>query len=345
MKWDKIYNSKLKYFLVPPFIIYWILLFIRNALYSFNILKSKKLSAKIISIGNITFGGTGKTPATMYLANLLKGKNKKVAILSRGYKRKTKGTQLVTNGKDYKNNWENFGDEPALMATKLKGIPIVVDEDRLRGGQYIINHFNPDIIILDDAFQSRAIKRDLDIVLINSQDSINDYRFAPFGKLREPLFNLKRADLLIFTKTNLKPISNYLNNMAKFTKLPILKSTIDKDCCKKNDKFLKDLNQYRKAIAISGIGDPKSFYKSIELEKIDILNKITFADHYNYNQEDVDRFKKNINDSEAEIIITTEKDMIKISKLDLGDLKIFSFGIIFSLDKKSESKLLEKMKF
>jgi len=126
-----------------------------------------------------------------------------VAVLSRGYGRKTAGTQLVTDGNTPVLDWRNFGDEPTLISKALSGVPVVVDEKRHRGGMFLVDRFNPDVIIMDDAFQHRAIERDVDIVLINSQDQRSDHKLLPYGFLREPWIHLKRAHAIIFTKTNL----------------------------------------------------------------------------------------------------------------------------------------------
>ena len=188
---------------------------------------SKKLPTKVISIGNITTGGTGKTPAVIFLTKTLSKKGIKCAILSRGYGRKTAGTQLVTDGGAVVTDWRNFGDEPSLMAKSLPGIPIVVDSKRHRGGMFLIDNFNPEVILLDDAFQHRRIERDLDIVLINGKDKRSDYRLLPFGLLREPLSSLKRADALIFTKTNLMEPNDFLNKTIKSAGKSYFSSTLE----------------------------------------------------------------------------------------------------------------------
>ncbi|SVE34220.1 uncharacterized protein METZ01_LOCUS487074, partial [marine metagenome] len=139
--------------------IYW-----RNYFYRFGFFISRKLPCKVISIGNITTGGTGKTPTVIYLCRYLQEKGFRVAVLSRGYGRSTKGTIIASNGNGAQGTWQETGDEPYLMARKLNNVPIIVDEDRFRGGLLLIEKFNPDIILMDDAFQHRAIERDLDLV-------------------------------------------------------------------------------------------------------------------------------------------------------------------------------------
>ncbi|MBT7514428.1 MAG: tetraacyldisaccharide 4'-kinase, partial [Candidatus Marinimicrobia bacterium] len=179
--------------LFPLAMFYWGLVYWRSLFYKYGFFVSRRLPCSVISIGNITVGGTGKTPTVIFLAEYLKGKGKRVAVLSRGYGRATKGTLMVSDGNGPNVSWEKSGDEPFLMAKKLNQIPVVVDEDRFRGGMFIMQKFNPDIILLDDAFQHRAIERDLDLILVNSGDKSFDHKLLPYGLLREPWMNINRG--------------------------------------------------------------------------------------------------------------------------------------------------------
>ena len=195
--------KKYRMFLWPLGFFYWLLIFWRNFFYNLGFFVSRKLPCKVVSIGNLSVGGTGKTPFVLFLANTLKATGLKVAVLSRGYKRKSAGTLVVSDGNAVQSDLENSGDEPFMLANKLKGIPVVVDENRYRGGQLICNEYNPDVILMDDAFQHRRVFRDVDIVLINSNH--RRPKLLPYGLLREPLRNIKRADAVIFTKSILSP--------------------------------------------------------------------------------------------------------------------------------------------
>jgi len=161
-------------------------------------------------VGNITIGGSGKTPTVEYLSKLFQSKGIKVGIISRGYKRKSKQTLIVTDGITKPQSWEDFGDEPYLLAQNLENIPIVVGRSRYEAGMKMIENFDPDIIIMDDGFQHVSLYRDLDIVLVNSKDTKATHRLIPAGKLREPLSNLSRADLIILSKSNVHKPSDYL---------------------------------------------------------------------------------------------------------------------------------------
>ena len=334
--WSKITETKIKFLFFPITLFYWGVIFWRNIFYNFNFFVSRKIPTKVVSVGNITAGGTGKTPAVIYLSQFFKKRNYKVAVLSRGYGRKTAGTQLVTNGKETVDDWRNFGDEPTLISQKLKDVPIVVDQNRYRGAMYLIEKFNPDIIIMDDAFQHRSIERDLDLVLINSQAPISDYRLIPHGLLREPIRHLKRADAIILTKFNLGKPEQKLISKVKKSNLPVFYSTINHNHFFTINNETFKLKNNTRALAVSGIADPRSFYESLQRTNIMMIDKIAYFDHYEFQQSDIENLKKALIDNDAEIIVTTEKDMIRLKSLDLGGLDIYSLGIDFQLDSAGE---------
>ena len=341
MVWKQPIEPKFRYALFPLALLYWGILFWRNLFYSMGFFVSRKLPTKVISVGNITSGGTGKTPAVIYLAKTLLSQGHRVAILTRGYGRKTAGTQLVTDGASPVTDWRNFGDEPTLMANKLSGVPIVVDGNRHRGGMYLVDLFNPDIIIMDDAFQHRAIERDVDIVLINSQDNRATHKLLPYGMLREPWTSLKRADIIIFTKSNLKKPRPFLRSLARRTKQPRLRSHYSIGQPKNIINGNRGLKPNSRVIAVAAIGDPDGFIRTLKQAAIPTVDKIFFVDHYNYTQKDVDLILIQMKKSKADVIITTEKDAIKLCALNIGDLNIYSLGIKFGLRPNAEKILLK----
>ena len=338
LEWIKNEKSYIKYLLFPLAIIYRLIVFWRNVLYNYNFFISRKLPAKIISVGNITTGGTGKTPAVIFLTKHFLQKQQKVAILSRGYGRKTAGTQEVTNGKAIHGDWLNFGDEPCLMAKKLPGVPIVVDENRYRGGLYITEKFRPDIIILDDAFQHRALERDVDIVLINGQDQKSNHKMFPYGLLREPTKNLKRANFIFLSKTNLNNPSPYLVELTKKVDIPTYYSNFNySDLISPNGKKPKQ-NKELKVLALSGIGDTAGFHRMIKQQKyLRIVKTISYTDHHEYSQTDMEKVKREAQLNDIDIVVTTEKDMVKIEKLKPPSLAIFTLT--------GDFQILEENKF
>jgi len=274
----------------------------------------------------------------IYLVEKLKERGKNVAILSRGYGRKTAGTQLVTDGKNSVDDWRNFGDEPTLMAEKLKGTPIVVDENRYRGGLFLVDKFKPDVIILDDGFQHRSLERNIDIVLLNSQDEHKDYKLIPYGKLREPIKHLKRADILVFTKTNITNPSPYLMKISEKLSLPTIKSHIKASNTLHNGNKSVSVNKKRRALAVSALGDHSGFHKTLEQVGLAVVDKITFLDHHEYAQKDIVKIIDKAETHNADIIVTTEKDLVKLKKYSFGEHELFSLPIQFQIESKSEEE-------
>lgn len=306
--------SKFIYILLYPFyLIYLFIVIIRNILYNKKILPVTKLNCKIISIGNVSMGGTGKTPIVIELAKTLQQKYN-VAILSRGYGRRTKGMRLVTDGKTIATNWKDVGDEPALMTKKLSGVPIVVDESRIRGGKYLVNNYNPDILILDDAFQHQRIHRDVDIVLINTNKPDS------FTFLREPWASLKRAHLIFLTKSaDTQKIASFKNRISRFD-LPIFVSKqkvgqflINSD----GERIQLKADQIKDVLIFSGIADPKSFENTIKNLGFKVEKQLLFKDHYQYTNADMEKLEYIYKNSNADMILTTEKDLVKLPKSNL----------------------------
>ena len=342
--WKQPIDPRLRYVLFPLAMLFWGILFWRNLFYTFGFFVSRKLPTKVISIGNITTGGTGKTPAVIYLANILIKRGKRVAVLSRGYGRKTAGTQLVTDGNTPALDWRNFGDEPTLISKALSGVPVVVDEKRHRGGMFLVDRFNPDVIIMDDAFQHRAIERDVDIVLINSQDQRSDHKLLPYGFLREPWIHLKRAHAIIFTKTNLMKPAPFLRSMARKSRVPRFRSVLLCGPLVSPEGEHKEILKENSALALSAVGDHGGFMRTLNSAGLNVVEELAFKDHHDYTQDDVELTQKHLLKSGAEYVVTTEKDMVKLDQLDLSRIEIYSIGIEFKLSKKAENRLLEIIK-
>ena len=318
----------------PLFIVYLLFVAIRNFLYDIKLLKITKLSCKIVSVGNITVGGAGKTPTVIAIAKFLQKENNSLAILSRGYGRESTGTRVVTDGKAAPASWKNVGDEPVLMAKHLSNIPIVVDENRIRGGEYLINKFNPEIIILDDGFQHRQLHRDIDIVLVNSNMSKFNNRILGFMNFREPWKSLKRAHIIFLTKSDSVASSAKLLEKLKSTALPLFKTNINPSSFlidqKTNKVDIKEFNG-KTALLYSGIGDPKSFEKTVTNQNIDVLYTIKFRDHKNYTTSNIKKIRSKFNETNADVILTTEKDFLKFNELDLP---IYSIPVTMEIDEK-----------
>ncbi len=299
----------------PLAFFYWVIVYFRNLFYEYGVFRSQKLSCSVISVGNLTVGGTGKTILVIYLAKLLQKKNKKVAILTRGYGKMKKGAFLVTDGKSNPNKFTAYhcGDEPFLMSQTLKGVPIMIDKNRFRGGSNLINKFQPDVILLDDGFQHRSLFRDLDIVLLNAQDKKQDHKILPIGLLREPWKNINRSDVIILTKYNLRSDIPYFLKKLEQTNGPVIKAKLENKLSILNDQTdirFKELMK-NSGFLFAGIGDTKSLMKSVENLGIKTLGYKFFNDHHQYNETDLKIINDSANNVDAKYLITTEKDWVK----------------------------------
>ena len=302
---------------------YYALTFIRNRLFDLKLFKARKLETIVISIGNISTGGTGKTPIVVYVSSYLKKLGYKVGVVSRGYKRKTRGFLLVSGGEGPIHSWEKSGDECYMMSEILKGIPIVVDKNRYRGGKFLIKNFGVDIIVLDDGFQHRNLHRDVDILVINAREKSISLKMLPFGNLREPFYNIQRSDIILTSKMD---PDKYLNNLLK-------KVSIPKFRVKANPSISKNLNN-RKSIrlrgkgvfAFSGIGDPGHFIETAEGMGCNILGHKNFPDHFTYSLADIKSIKQESDKLNVDYIITTEKDWVKIAPIE-PDFLIIPIGL------------------
>ena len=311
----------IKYLLFPFSILHRLIIFIRNFFYDNSLFYTSKLPSLVISVGNLNVGGTGKTPTVLYLCKFFQNNNiNDIAILSRGYKRKTNGTVLVSKGNGPIERWQNVGDEPFMMAKKTKNIPIVVDENRSRGGLFLIKNFNTNIIILDDGFQHRSLLRDLDIVLINGHSCPSDYGFLSMSYLRETWNSLKRADAVIFTKNN--PNNALLNRIANENIFHCNSTLTSFITIPKN--FSHDTLKGKNVFLLSGIGNPKSFEKTAEENECIIVGKKNLGDHYIYTEKILSNVIECAQNLKADCILTTEKDWVKIKPLN----PVFPFAVL-----------------
>ena len=297
----------LRKLLFPFAILYGFITSLRNYLYDKGILKSYSFDIPVIAVGNLSVGGTGKTPQIEYLIRLL-SPNYKVATLSRGYKRKSEGFILA----DAATNAEILGDEPFQYFKKFPDIQVAVDADRKNGIEQLLNQESrPEIILLDDAFQHRKVKAGFYILLTAYEDLFCDDFMLPTGNLRESRNGAKRANLIIVTKCPLDITEleqqNIKNKLA--VDLPIYFSSIDYDDKVYNDTeslAVSDLKLTPKML-LAGIAKPKPFFDYLQTDKDEVM---TFSDHHHYRQSDILNIKSQAIDK---IIVTTEKDFVRLN--------------------------------
>lgn len=267
---------------------------IRNALYDGRVLKVHRLSRPVVSIGNISVGGTGKTPLVIALGQLLKQRGIAVDVLSRGYRRRSSEVAVV----DPQGSPEQCGDEPLLIARKLH-VPVVVGADRYRAGLLAEKQFNTKLHLLDDAFQHRRLHRDFDIVVLPAAD-LHD-ALLPLGRLREPLAALRRADAVVLTaKLDEADEQRVRNCMRAPENVWTARRVLELD------------QPAGKAVVFCGIARPEQFLSQLRALQVDIAATGQFRDHHRYSQKDIERLLKTKQDARAECFITTEKDEINL---------------------------------
>lgn len=302
----------LRFLLFPFSFIYYLITSIRNFLYDNQILKSYSFSIPIITVGNLSVGGTGKTPQIEYLMALLKD-TYKTAVLSRGYKRKTSGFLLIS--KD--NTYVDSGDEPMQYFKKFSNISVAVDEKRVRGIQNLLRLKETDVVLLDDAFQHRKVKGSYAILLTKYNDLfINDF-ILPVGNLRESRRGAQRANAIVVTKCpeNLplkeqEAINNLFNtyNAAVFFSKISYASSIRGI----NEIAINELSNY-KVLLITGIANPTSLLSFLKSNNVD-FDHLEYPDHHNFIEKDILKIKKRYQEiaTKNKLILTTEKDFVRL---------------------------------
>lgn len=307
---------------------------LKNQLYAKNILHPKKVDAYVISVGNLTTGGVGKTPVVAQIAQYYIEKGEKIAIVSRGYgsKLSNKKVNVISDGHNIFFKADLAGDEPHWLAENAKGVCVITSKNRYKASKYAIEKFGVTKIILDDGFQHRKIHRDLDIVLIDSEMGFGNENLLPAGPLREGLEAFNRIDKLVIVSKNTDHTraEKYAKIMGKKLKKETFVCYTEPEDSYNIFNPEDKLKAGEKVLAFSAIGQPKQFYKF--LKDYDIVKSIDFDDHHNYSQVDVDNLIKTCNELDVENLITTEKDAGKLINLNFKGLNIFALKLQTKLD-------------
>lgn len=333
----------------PLVVVYGSVIWLRNFLFDRGVFKVKKADAKVISIGNLTVGGSGKTPTVIYLTEMLKNSGRKVGVLSRGYRRKTKGYKLVSGYNGPEMAVEDCGDEIYLVADELR-VPTAVAESRVEGAGKFISDTGVDTIVLDDAYQHRWIHRDLNILIFDQRflekSGSLEHLLLPAGMMREPLGSVKRADIIIinrkFTEKREIPekFKKYFEGKSVF--YANYEATGFYDV--KDHKFY-GLDDFKgqKSLVVCGIARPYSFLKILEEHKIDISNKELFNDHKFYNDKEIQEIRKLFYSVNAHSVITTQKDAVKLTHFsrEMDDIDIYYLKIALKIE--NEDKFINRI--
>ncbi len=317
---------------------------IRLFLWNYRIFRDHTLGCRVVSIGNLTVGGTGKTPVVEVFARALTARGRHVAILSRGYKSAPRPLwqrlyekltfqdeltppRIVSDGHSLLLDSSQAGDEPYMLASNLKNVVVLVDKDRVKSGRYAIRRFGCDTLLLDDGFQYLALKNRIDICLVDHNNPFGNHHLLPRGTLREPIANLKRAHYIFITKSPLNGSHALHAALRKFNpNAEII------ECAHQplylQDVFTgeqRDLNTLKglNVAAISGIAVPESFENGLRDLGANVIYAKRYADHHRYTQQEILNMINRSVRRGAQAILTTEKDAVRFPKIDRRDLPIY----------------------
>ena len=323
-------------YLVSKF--YGILVNFRRAFYQKGIIKPKKLPCLVISIGNLTVGGTGKTPLTIYIGKLIRQLGFKATVISRGYKGAAeKEGGIVSDGRALMMEPKRAGDEPFMMAATLAEIPVVVGRKRYDAGVMAVREFQPDVVVLDDAFQHIGLARDLDLVLLDSLRPFGNGQLFPRGPLREPVSGLLRGDAFVLSRCDSNDSATFEQIKKMVAPRPVFKSIhipkISRVIGKKS-KVLQPTNDYgfeslrtRRVFGFSGIAKNDDFKTMLVELGLEVRGFRGFSDHHYYSEEELAVILELSRQAHCDTLVTTEKDFVRISDRTKWPVDLVVIGI------------------
>jgi tetraacyldisaccharide 4'-kinase len=306
--------------LLPLAIPYQAVVQLRNRLYNLQMLPIHNAPAPVISVGNISVGGTGKSPFVIYLAQRLQemsGNRLKTAVVTRGYLGQASGTLLVSNGQKVIATPEYAGDEPVMIAEAALGLVVIVDKDRVRGATVAVKEQRARVVILDDGFQHRRLNRDLDIVLLDAGNPLGNRFMLPAGYLREPLKSLARADLIVLSKAvgDVGELEERRRRLEALLHKPVIVTRLVPRYWRRvggSELFAADQVGGKRVVAFAGIARPGSFFETVRCLGVIIADRIPLPDHCRYSKSQLDSIARRFVKAKAEWLVTTAKDAIKL---------------------------------
>ncbi len=325
---------------------------LRALLYKNNLLKTHRLTAPVISVGNLTVGGTGKTPLVAFIAQYLQAEKHHVAILSRGYKRASTGRVEVSNEQSVLCGPREAGDEPFLLATTCPGVRVVVDSDRSAAGRWLEEQAQITAFILDDAYQHLRVARDLNLLLIDATEPLDKAAMVPFGRLREPLTGLRRADAIIVTRADqafAKAALQALLNRYCRKNIPVFFAAHEMTGLRRltgestsSEKNPASILEQKPVAALSGIARPERFVMDLQRLGLTVVLRRDFRDHHRYTETEFGEVLRQAVAAGAEAIITTEKDAANLpaEALRSSTLPVYAAQIEFRCEDETGLKKL-----
>lgn len=306
---------------------------LRDALYAAGLLKSSRLACPVIAIGNLTLGGTGKTPAVELAVRTLQEIGVAPGIVSRGYGRSTTGVKVAADRDGIRSDPRSVGDEPFLLARRMPGVPVVVGENRFEAGTLCVERFGVGALVLDDAFQHRTLHKDLEVVLINGCAPWGNGRLFPRGQLREPLTALARANLVIVTRPpdSGGAVDEIFATIRRHNSgSPLVLADLKPVECweaRSARALSPDALRGRRLLAFAGIAYPEGFSETLTRLGAAVTGFRTLADHHWYEERDLVTLAEHARQSGAEGLVTTEKDWVRLSALSLPQLPLWVLGV------------------
>lgn len=294
--------------------------------------KKTRVSAKVISVGNITVGGTGKTQMIEMLSEKFLGRGIKFAILCQGYKAKRKRAQPFVNGQGrVAMSVEEAGDEAFYLASRFKNVPVLAGRNRLENARLAIEEFTVEVLLLDDAFQYAQLHRDMDIVLVDATSPAGNGKLFPAGILREPVSALSRAHLVVLAKANFVPEEEREEIkktwIAPHTAAPVFEMHVEPETLTdvySKEEISKDGLNGKNVLVFCGIGNPESFVETVKQCGAGNVMSCVFPDHHYYNERDIRGIFKTAQSSRADAIVTTEKDAVRFAPAEKPLLPVYA---------------------
>ena len=326
--------------------IYSLVMSIRAACYRQGLCRQERLPVPVVSVGNLTMGGTGKTPLVIHLAGLLRRRNP--VIVSRGYGGRAKErVNVVADGEAVRLNAAAAGDEPFFMAENLPGVPVLTSRNRVDGGRYAVEHYGAGAVILDDGFQHLRLTRDVNLVLFKVDTFLGNNRVFPGGDMREPLKALARADAFVLTcvdeenRARAEAIKKALT--GRFPGIPVFMAAFRPVALVAADGGQFPLGAGpRPFFGFCGLANPHSFMRSLQLAGIETDGFQVFRDHCRYSPWELDFLRKQLKKSGARALITTEKDLVKLKGRELG-LPLYALRMAMTPEAGLDEFVLEKL--
>jgi tetraacyldisaccharide 4'-kinase len=310
-----------------------------NALYKRGVLRAHTVGAPVISVGNLTTGGTGKTPLVEWIANELASRGRRVCVLTRGYRReKSEERVIASDGNEILAEVRQTGDEAFLLAEDLQGkAAVVCDANRIAAANWALTNLGSDAFVLDDGFQHQQLARQLNILTIDAMNPWGNGRLLPGGILREPISSLTRADSVVITRADFADTRDLRRAIDRMSPdVPVflskMKHTQLREVGPNPTRLHPDQMKSRPALAFCGIGNPASFFSLLQREGYNIGGTRTFRDHHSYTTADVDQLSKEAQSAGAQTLLTTAKDAVKLRSMNVA-LRCYSVEITVEIER------------